>query len=210
MKLGLFGGSFDPVHYGHLHLAWNVLQHFKLDRIYFIPCKQSVYRETISPKKVSAPHHRIRMLEKALQRISEFELDLQETERDEASYTLTTLKAYRQHYPSASLVFIVGSDAFATFSTWYGFPEHLEFTHFVVVARSEKDFYMPPSLQQHRTHDPQELTRSSHGKIYYHPLPTFPLSSQQLREDFRSQRIPRFCLPEAVLDYIQEYHLYES
>jgi nicotinate-nucleotide adenylyltransferase len=136
MKIGLFGGSFDPVHNGHLILAEYARRYVDLDIIYFIPCCQSAYRN----KQIQASNeHRINMLDLSICKnssvVSEFE-----TDKGGISYTIDTVRYYKQLYRNEDLYFIAGTDTKDKFNSW---KDSEEIKRLVKVIFSNTDFYVP-------------------------------------------------------------------
>jgi nicotinate-nucleotide adenylyltransferase len=131
-RIGLFGGSFDPVHLGHLLVAQAACEEFKLDRLFFIPAAQS----PLKPEQVPAPAElRLRMLRLALAGETKCEVDDQEIRRGGPSYTIETVRAYHQRYPKATLFYIIGADHVPLLPKWRAANELAALVEFLVVPR---------------------------------------------------------------------------
>ena len=131
-RIGLFGGSFDPVHVGHLLVAQAACEEFKLDRLFFIPAAQS----PLKPERVPAPAElRLRMLRLALAGETKCEVDDQEIRRGGPSYTIDTVRAYRERHPKAALFYIIGADHVPLLPKWRSADELAALVEFLVVPR---------------------------------------------------------------------------
>lgn len=131
--LGLFGGSFDPVHNGHLLLARDALEQLGLDKIIFLPAKISPHKLDRPP---SLPEARVALLEAALRGEDRFSLDAREIRREGPSFTIDTLREYRTEFPGVRLFYFIGEDNLEGLSTWKDFEELERLAQFVVLARS--------------------------------------------------------------------------
>jgi len=134
-KLGLFGGSFDPIHQGHIKLAQKALELFDLDRIDFIPAKQS-------PHKDHAPSldkdTRIQKIKEAIKDFDQFALNTMELEQDHISYSIDTAKKYKKQYPETNLYFLMGCDNWFKIETWNSINELAQIVTFIVFNRDQK------------------------------------------------------------------------
>ena len=207
--IGLLGGTFNPVHLGHLSLAKSVLDSFNLERIEFIPSYQSVHRDQPS---VSA-ELRHSMLQLALRPYSQFSLNTLEIERQGPSYTIDTLLQIKQSNPGAKLCWLMGVDAFNSFLGWKDPYGILKLANLIVCARPGHEhqlnqlteFYLAPN---------EKLSDYSATKIVFHDMPPNNCSSTAIRAQFkrRSHSLDApvtGCLPESVLKFIQQHQLYE-
>jgi len=131
-KLGLFGGSFDPVHLGHLLVAQAACEELRLDRLYFIPAAQSPFKPDAVPLPAAV---RMRMLRLALAGRTRFEIDEQETRRGGVSFTVDTVRDYRRRFPDAQLFWLIGADHVATLPQWREAEELARLVEFVVIPR---------------------------------------------------------------------------
>lgn len=189
MKLGLYGGSFDPVHLGHLLVARAALEELGLDRIVFLPAAQSPFKPDAQPTPAAA---RAQLLRLALQGLPWATVDLWETERGGVSYTIDTLRHFRALHPDAELFYLVGGDHAPLLPQWKDARELAALAQFVVVPRPGTP---PPQLP------PPFRGRTLQG---------FPLgvSSSAIRERVRTGRSIRFLVPEAVAEAITTNRLY--
>jgi len=132
MKLGLFGGSFDPVHLGHLLVAQAACEEFGLDRLCFIPAAQSPFKPGTNPAPANA---RLQMLHLALAGQPRYEVDAQEIARGGVSYTIDTVRDYRRRFPRAQLFWLIGADHVAKLPQWRDAEELAATVEFLVIPR---------------------------------------------------------------------------
>ena len=214
--IGLFGGTFDPVHYGHLRAGEEIRQAFSLSWVEFLPAR-------IPPHKTNQPisdvGHRVAMLRLAVDGNPYFRVSEVEATREGVSYLVDTLKAYRDHYPAdVSLYFIMGMDSFQEISTWNRYPELFFLAHFVVITRPG---YQRPELSEVVSQDvasqftPPEgesdcLEHTSGRRIYFRETTLLDLAASRLRTWIREERSVRYLLPEPVWHYVQENGLYAN
>jgi nicotinate-nucleotide adenylyltransferase len=189
MKLGLFGGSFDPVHTGHLLVAQAACEEVDLDRLFFLPAAQSPFKPDRPP--TPAPL-RLQMLRLALAGQTNLEVDTQELERGGVSYTIETVRDYARRFPQAALFYLIGADHVATLPQWRDAAELARRLEFVVIPRPGED--APP------------WPASFRGRR----LAGFPLavSSSQLRDRVRAGRPLGPLVPPAVAEAIRNNRLY--
>jgi nicotinate-nucleotide adenylyltransferase len=205
----LLGGSFDPIHKGHLAVAKAVNNYFSPQEFRFLPCGQHAFSKPIQ----AASFHRLAMLKLALQdQTSIFSIDEQEIKKSEASYTIDTLRKIRSTLSSnQSLAFVIGQDALQQLDQWKEWTSLLNYAHLIVVSRLTKP-EMPASLKSYiEAHQSQriELLKSTPaGKIYFLDMSCVDISSTQLRAELASNQISEDALPEKVLEYIRENGLY--
>jgi nicotinate-nucleotide adenylyltransferase len=207
--IGLLGGSFDPIHQGHLQLAQLALRHLALTQLLFIPCKQPV----LAKKNNATEQQRCEMIQLAIASIPLCHLDQRELNRTTPSYTLDTLIQLRQIYPETPLVFIMGSDAFSQLDLWYRWQTLIEYTHFWVVQRPGNQKTLRVALlnfvKKHRSDHKKLLSQPSGCVILNKFDDVLAISSSVIRKQLHEGRKP-IGLPNAVLEYIYSNHLYRS
>jgi nicotinate-nucleotide adenylyltransferase len=182
-KIGIFGGTFDPVHHGHLILARDAVETLQLDRVIFIPA-------ALSPQKLdqqpTPPAVRVAMLRAAIEGEEKFAVDPMELERPPPSYAINTVETVRQREPTAELFFLVGGDNVARLSTWHRFRELEKLVQFVILDRS--------------------------GLNTAHSYPAVrrqvDISATDIRKRVASGRSIRYLVPPAVETIIRERQLY--
>jgi nicotinate-nucleotide adenylyltransferase len=190
--IGILGGTFDPVHLGHLALAQLALEHFGLEWVSFIP-------SGTPPHKASSVHadgtDRGAMLQRALSSNPHFRFDPCELTRSGYSYTIDTLHELRAHYPERELYFIIGADNVTEITSWYRYEQILECVTLAVAHR--------PGFAQH---SPAELAK---GRVEWFPGPNWALSSTMVRSYLASGLSCRYLLPDGVGEYIEQSGLYQ-
>ena len=188
-RIGLYGGSFDPVHCGHLLVARAACEELTLERLFFVPAAQSPFKPAATP---TAPAARVRLLRLALQGETQIELDLQELERGGTSYTVDTLRVYAERFPGARLFYLIGADHVASLPQWRESRTLAELAEFVVIPR------------------PGELGQALPAPFRGQYLRGFPLgvSSSQIRERVRKHLSIRGLVPDAVREAIHNSGLY--
>jgi len=205
--VGILGGTFDPIHYGHLRAAWEVSQSLQLKELRFIPLNQPVHR----PAPVASITHRVAMLELAIKNIPSFKIDKREIDRGGPSYTFDTLTSLRKELPQTALCWLIGMDAFSQITTWHRWEELINLAHFIVLQRPGAQ--MPNSgqvggLLSHQIFDKTPLSRATHGCIWFEPITLLDISSTAIREQLAIQQEPYFLLPNSVLQYNKEHKIY--
>ncbi len=205
LRLGIFGGSFDPVHRGHLVLADCCLEQAKLDAVWFVPAAQQPFKPD-GPRASSA--QRLAMLQLVANHRPEFQVASIELDRGGVSYTVETLEAIRNLEPAAELFFLMGADALAELPLWHRATEVCQLATPLIVRRAGAEAPNFHSLQQIATEEQVERTRRCQIK-----MPATPISSSQIRQlvatsgDFDGDW-DKLVLP-AVADYIRKHALYK-
>ena len=190
-KVGIFGGTFDPIHFGHLITAQTLLEKRKLDKIIFVP-------SYISPHKLnydySAPEHRYNMTELAINSYPKFEISGFEVERDDISYTYNTLVEFSKNYERIEL--IIGFDNLVTFETWHKPDEILKLADLVVLKR---------------TYDREIVNPNKYfADAIFVDTPTIEISATDIRDRVAKNLPIDFFVPPSVNNYIEENKLYRS
>ncbi len=205
--IGLYGGSFDPVHLGHLRTALEVCELLDLEALRFLPSRLPPHRD--EPR--AAADLRVRMLEAAIADEKRFGVDRRELDRSGASYTIDTLESLHEELPGQSFVLILGMDAFLGLPDWHRAEELADYTHFMVAHRPG---WQPPTtgllgswLAAREVTVPGELATGS-GFIYVHPVTALDISSTAIRELIAAGSDPRYLVPEAVRDILNQSHCY--
>ena len=201
MKIGIYGGSFNPIHRGHMAAARFALEYLKLDRLYLVPVGIPPHKELA--EGTPAPRHRLAMAQLAGQAIGERAevLDL-ELKRKGKSYTLDTVRSIRKEHPKDCLYLLMGTDMFQSFQNWRHPREIAQWCTLAVFARSAADTAEQLEAQGRR------LEGACGAKSVIVPLPeVIDISSTALREEIFSGEGNQFLLP-AVYGYILVHHLY--
>ncbi|HOP97287.1 MAG TPA: nicotinate-nucleotide adenylyltransferase [Verrucomicrobiota bacterium] len=189
MRIGLFGGSFDPVHLGHLLVAWAAREELGLDRLFFVPAARSPFKPDAAP---TAGRERVRLLRLALAGCDWCEIDEQELRREGVSYTIDTVRDYARRFPGAELHYLIGTDHVSRLPEWKEAEELAKLVRFAVIPR--------PGVAE------AELPPLFHARV----LSGFPLrvSSSEIRARVKAGRPIEFLVPPAVAEAIRNYQLY--
>lgn len=198
MKTGIYGGSFNPVHKGHIHLAESIKAEFGLDRIFFVPSRISPHR---SSEEYASAQDRLEMLRLACEGREGFEVCGYELESDRVSYSIYTVEHFRSLYPDDELYMLVGSDMLLSFDKWYRFEDILKNVNLAVCSRQDGDL---SELQRKA----QEL--SQYGRIYISQAAPVSVSSTKIRKKLAKNENCYCYLDENVVQYIRLKGLYGS
>jgi nicotinate-nucleotide adenylyltransferase len=208
-QIVIFGGSFDPIHLGHLAVAQH-LQKKGLIPVIFLPCGTPALKNPCQAN----PSQRLHMLKLALAHHQGFEVDERELHRPGNSYAIDTLKSFRNQWgPSMSISFIIGEDAFANLMQWHQWQSLLDYAHIITHRRPKMSQVYPKKLQEylksHQCKDLQMLSKTAQGYIYCMDLPDYPYASSAIKLDIQNGKKPQGLTLE-VWNYIQENNLYQS
>lgn len=212
--LGLFGGTFDPVHFGHLRLAEEAVSHLGLGGVRWIPAGQPPHRGV--PQVTSA--QRLAMVRLATAGNPAFFVDPSEVEAAAPSYTVHTLERLRRELgPDQSLVLLVGADAFAGLSTWHCWRDLFALAHIAVshrpgfpVEAASLTHDLATEFTDRRLADAAGLNAAPAGRIITFAMTQLAISATQIRKLLSNRLSARYLLPDSVLDYIQTHSLYRN
>jgi len=208
--IGIFGGTFDPVHHGHLRVALELYQQLGLDEVRFIPCRQPPHRSM----PLASDAQRLAMLQLALSGQSGFVIDERELQREGPSYMVDTLTSIRAEVGDVPVCLIVGADAFAKLAGWHHWRHLIELAHIVIAHRPGNAFLLEDELlalyQRCQVDDAAELSRSQAGHILRCQVTQLDISSVKIREELANGRSVRYLVPEDVWAYIQQQGLYQN
>lgn len=207
--IGIYGGTFDPVHFGHLRTALEVSEALELEELRFLPCQIPAHRGTPG----GTPVQRRQMLQAALANApAHVVIDSRELERPGVSYMVDTLATIRAEIGPEPLGLIVGQDAFRNLPGWHRWTAIPELAHIIVMQRPNSQPDYPPELQTllatRQTTDVQALKTTPAGLIQCLPVTQLDISASQIRHAITTGHNPRYLTPDAVLDLIRDYHLY--
>ena len=212
--VGIFGGTFDPIHYGHLRLAEEMLELANLRQIRFIPTGIPPHRN--APQ--TSAQYRSAMVQLAIADQPAFVLDDREVRRDTACYTVNTLRELRAELGAAQpLCLLMGGDAFLQLHTWHEWEQLFELAHIVVGYRpgftlEERIHSATEALQRHyhaRLCTAAILSQQPCGGVAELAIPKLEISATDIRRRVAENRTIRYLLPNAVADYIHQHHLYQ-
>jgi len=209
--IGIFGGTFDPIHYGHLRLALELYQQLQLQEIRFMPCHTPVLDKTAQ----ISPAQRLHLLKLAVANQPGFVIDERELQRPTPSYTVETLISLRQEVGTTPLALIVGADAFADLPRWHRWQEIITLTHLIVIPRPE--FILTDAMIQAALPPPAQiiqdralLAQAPAGYVLFPKITALTISSTNIRSLIQQGQSPRYLLPDAVWQWIQQEKLYDS
>jgi nicotinate-nucleotide adenylyltransferase len=211
--IGLFGGTFDPIHFGHLRLATELAEAFRLDKVVFLPAGLPYHRGRSAH---AANEERLTMVKLATQRDARFDVDDRELNRDGNTYTYDTLAEIRKERgPAESLVFLTGSDSFAKIDTWHRWTELFDLAHFAVAIRADDEQWFskgpgafPKDAWPRLTLNLRELLGSPAGKIMTFSMTPIAISSTAIRALAGEGASIRYLTPDPVVEYIRSHQLY--
>ncbi len=214
LKIGIFGGTFNPVHFGHLRTAEEVCEQLGLDRIIFIPASRPPHKNTSG---IAPFVHRWKMLELALEHNPRFELSDIENRRPGKSYSIDTLKQLRQAYPApSSIYFLLGMDAFQEITTWKDYKNLFELTNFVILARPGYNIDKTYDLLRREISEKYEYSRENNFffhpslcKVHFCQVTLLDISSTRIRKLVAEGRSVRYLVPDLIKEYIEKTHIYK-
>lgn len=208
--LGILGGTFDPIHFGHLRTGVEVCEALELDELRFVPCRQPPHRD--QPHASAA--QRAEMVRMALEGQTRLSCDERELRRAGPSYTVDTLSELRGEIGSQPLCLIVGADAFAGITTWHEWPRLTELAHLVVVHRPGWELAIPTGasavLDGRECRDLKMLAQRPTGCLWFQPVTPLQISASAIRSAVRAGRSIDYWVPSTVARFIHEQRLYLS
>jgi nicotinate-nucleotide adenylyltransferase len=209
--IGIFGGTFDPVHIGHLRTCIELCDYLGLDEINLVPCARPPHRE----QPLVTPAHRWAMLGLAVENEPLLRADDRELRRQGPSYTINTVQDLRAEMgPDRRLYLCIGMDSLVGLQSWSHWQEIANFCHLVVVARPgwevPKCGPVADWLRDKIAADVATLGCAPAGRVLVKEMTLLPISSTQLRVDLAHGRSVRYLLPDRVLDYIKRHSLYQK
>jgi len=206
--IGILGGTFDPIHFGHLRTALEIYQALDLAEVRIIPCYQPVHRKL----PMADPEQRLAMVKQAIELQPALIVDDCEIRRKSPSYMIDTLEFLNQTIPHTPLCLIMGIDAFLGFPSWQRYEDILNVAHLIIVHRP--NYQLPSSgivaelLKQHLTKNPNDLHTCLAGNIVFHPVTPLEISASDIRRQIATGKDPRYLLPDSVYKYIQQHGIY--
>jgi nicotinate-nucleotide adenylyltransferase len=203
--VGIFGGTFDPIHYGHLRPAHEALEKLALTEIRFVPASRPPHR----PQPVATAEQRRAMVELAIRGINGFRVDDRELQRGGPSYTVLTLESLRAELGAVRLCLLIGADQFRGFETWHRWQDIPDLAHIVVLTRpGVRSGSLPAWARGRLTEDLAELRRAETGRLVFLGVSPQDISATRIRAALACGEPVAGMLPEAVLNYIRTNHIY--
>lgn len=206
--IGILGGTFDPIHHGHLRLGLELHDALQLSHVLFVPTGKPIYRKA----PVATAAQRLSMVTCALSRESAFLVDDCEIKRQGPSYTIDTLIELRKKYPHTPLCFLMGIDAFLGLSSWHKWQEILKLAHLIIAHRPH--YSLPQTgviadlIKDHLETHNNFVHENLAGGILLQPLTPLEISATDIRKQIATGRNPRYLLPDSVYEYIQTEKIY--
>jgi len=206
--IGVFGGTFDPVHYGHLRAAMEAREMLKLQDLRLLPAGTPPHRNAT----MASSEDRLNMLKLAVANYGEFSVDDREVRREGRSFMVDTLTEIRTEVDTAPILLIIGQDAANELDSWHQWRSLFELAHIVIMRRPGS---LPAWAGELRTQmegrlaeDVGPLLRSASGRVFPLHITQLAISSTDIRDRMRKGYSARFLMPDCVIDYIEQEHLY--
>ncbi len=209
-RIGVFGGTFDPIHFGHLRPALELREALALDELRFVPCRTPPHR--FHP--VAAPELREEMVARAIAGVPGFVLDRRELDREGPSYTVDTLVELRRELPGAQLVLLLGMDAFLGLAGWHARERLFQFAHIAVTHRpgwvlaEESDLH--EWMRGRVVADANALAAESAGRVVFIEVTQLEISATAVRLAAAGGGDIRYLVPEVVREFIEETGCYRN
>lgn len=209
--IGIFGGTFDPIHFGHLRLAEEMVAALGLSRVLFIPAGQPPHRE--APRIAAA--HRLEMVRCAIAGNPFFAVDAREVQRAQPSYTVESLTSLRDELgPDQPMWLLLGADAFLGLASWHHWQRLFGLANIAVVTRPGSQLLQPDAMQEPLKSEVLNRQVADHtaagpaGSVWFQRMTPLEISATAIRETLSRQGSVRYLLPDTVLNYIYEHQLY--
>lgn len=206
--IGILGGTFNPIHHGHLRLALELYERLELAEVRLIPSARPPHRSLPSVNS----QIRLEMVQAAIKNVEGLNVDDRELQRKGPSYMFDTLSSLRIDYPQRSLCLILGMDAFLGLPYWHKWEHLITKAHFLVVRRLGAELSNVPIMQDfwktHQATCPEDLKKQTAGTLWVEEIPFLNISATQIRSCIAEGKNPRYLLPKEVLDIINTHQLY--
>lgn len=206
--IGIVGGTFDPIHMGHLRMALELYETLDLAKVHIIPTHQPMYRKA----PVASPEHRLAMVKCAVADEPALFADDREILRNGPTYTVDTLLEMRKEMPDVPLCILLGIDAFLGLPSWHRWKEILDLAHIIVAHRPH--YQLPPAgiitdlLKEHLQREISYIHENLAGGILLRPITALEISATDIRKQIAMGRNPRYLLPDSVYEYIKHNGIY--
>lgn len=206
--IGILGGTFDPIHMGHLRMALELYETLDLARVHILPTYQPMYRKA----PVASPEHRLAMVQCAVADEPALIVDEREIRRKGPTYTIDTVVDLKNELPDIPLCLIMGIDAFLNLPSWNRWEEILELAHIIVAHRPH--YRLSPAgivtdlVKERLQHEIGYVHENMAGGILLRPITALEISATDIRKQIAMGRNPRYLLPDSVYDYIKQNGIY--
>ena len=201
--IGIYGGSFDPIHLGHLKTATSLKTELHLDHLFLLPCCEPVHKVGL---KYSS-NDRLKMLNLAIDNFSTLEIDSREISRGGGSYMIDTLRELKRIYKDEPICLIIGMDSYLKIKTWKDWQEFSKLVHMVILQRQGFDLIDSSLGSFQTTKEVQQLKLESNGLLYFSNCPKINISSSDIRSRISANQNLDNLLPKSVINYLR---LHES
>ena len=201
--IGIYGGSFDPIHLGHLKTATSLKTELHLDHLFLLPCCEPVHKVGL---KYSS-NDRLKMLNLAIDNFSTLEIDSREISRGGGSYMIDTLRELKRIYKDEPICLIIGMDSYLKIKTWKDWQEFSKLVHMVILQRQGFDLIDSSLGSFQTTKEVQQLKLESNGLLYFSNCPKINISSSDIRSRIAANQNLNDFLPKSVISYLR---LHES
>ena len=200
-KIGIMGGTFDPIHIGHLILAEKAYEQFKLDKVRFMPAGNPPHKKNRTGR--ATDEQRVEMVKRAISSNPHFELCLAEMNADGYSYTYRTLERFKEENPDEEYYFIIGADSLFDFETWREPGRICQSCTLVVATRNQ-------TSNEHLDAAMAHLKEKFDGTFLKLDTPNLDISSHHIRQWIEEKRTIRYYVPDSGIDYIEEHQMYKD
>ena len=197
--IGIYGGSFDPIHLGHLKTATTLKTELQLDHLFLLPCCEPVHKDGLKYPS----NDRLKMLNLALEKFSTLEIDSREILRGGGSYMIETLHELKQIYRDEPICLIIGMDSFLKIKTWKDWQEFSKLVHLVILQRQGFNNIDSSLDSFHNTKEVNELRLESNGLLYFSNCPKINISSSDIRDRIAANQNLDDLLPKSVINYLR-------
>jgi len=197
--IGIYGGSFDPIHLGHLKTATTLKTELQLDHLFLLPCCEPVHKDGLKYPS----NDRLKMLNLALEKFSTLEIDSREILRGGGSYMIDTLHELKQIYRDEPICLIIGMDSFIKIKTWKDWQEFSKLVHLVILQRQGFNIIDSSLDSFHNTKEVNELRLESNGLLYFSNCPKINISSSDIRDRIAANQNLDDLLPKSVINYLR-------
>ena len=198
--IGIFGGSFDPVHLGHLKTAKSIKKELNFERLFLLPCHDPVHKNSLH----YSPKQRLEMLNLAIKDYPSLEIDTREIDREGSSYMIDTLADLTEEFKGKTICLIIGMDSFLSFKTWKKWDEFARLVHLIILPRNT-DRLAENNLETFDLAlDKSDLNKSSSGLLYFSNSELIDISSTDIRGKIASNQNLDGLMPSPVIKFLQK------
>lgn len=198
--IGIFGGSFDPVHLGHLKTAKSIKKELNFERLFLLPCHDPVHKNSLH----YSPKQRLEMLNLAIKDYPSLEIDTREIDREGNSYMIDTLADLTEEFKGKTICLIIGMDSFLSFKTWKKWDEFARLVHLIILPRNT-DGLVEKNLETFDVAlDKSDLNISSSGLLYFSNSELIDISSTDIRGKIASNQNLDGLMPSPVIKFLQK------